>query len=63
VFIDLDKMATVVLKPLAAILDSVGGLTGLLPVVATLMTKVYSAQIANVMRDMAVNIGLMTGRE
>jgi hypothetical protein len=48
---------------LASILDGVGGLTGLLPIVAALMTKVYSAQIANVMRDMAVNIGLMTGYE
>ena len=63
VFIDLDKMSQAVLKPLASILDSVGGLTGLLPIVAALMTKVYSAQIANVMRDMAVNIGLMTGKE
>jgi len=32
-----------VLKPLASILDGVGGLTGLLPIVAALMTKVYSA--------------------
>ena len=63
VFIDLDKMSQAVLKPLASILDGVGGLTGLLPIVAALMTKVYSAQIANVMRDMAVNIGLMTGKE
>ncbi len=63
VFIDLDKMSQAVLKPLASILDGIGGLTGLLPIAAALMTKVYSAQIANVMRDMAVNIGLMTGRE
>ena len=63
VFIDLDKMSQAVLKPLASILDGIGGLTGLLPIAAALMTKVYSAQIANVMRDMAVNIGLMTGYE
>lgn len=63
VFIDLDKMAQAVLKPLASILDAVGGLTGLLPIVAALMTKVYSTQIAGVIRDMAINIGLMTGKE
>ena len=63
VFIDLDKMAQAVLKPLASVLDAVGGLTGLLPIVAALMTKVYSSQIAGVIRDMATNIGLMTGKE
>lgn len=63
VFIDLDKMVQAVLKPLASVLDAVGGLTGLLPIVAALMTKVYSTQIAGVIRDMAINIGLMTGKE
>ena len=63
IFIDLDNIARPILKTFASMLDAVGGLTGLLPILSALMFKVYSTQIANQLRDMAVNIGLMTGHE
>lgn len=63
IFIDLDNMARPILKTFASMLDAIGGLTGLLPILSALMFKVYGNQMANSLRDIAINIGLITGQE
>lgn len=58
-FIGMDKLFTPVLNGVANILDGMGGLSGLLPVLASLMNQVYGDRIAANIRNMAANIGFL----
>ena len=62
-FTDLNNLITPLLKGLSSILDAVGGLTGLIPILITLMNQIYSNKIAQSIRDMAVNLGIITNKE
>jgi hypothetical protein len=56
-------MVTPLLSRTADVIDALGGLQGVLAVVALGMNKVYGDKIAQGMRDMAVNLGIITGKE
>ena len=62
-FIKLDDMFTPLLTGIVNSVDALGGLTGMLPLVVMLMNKAFGDKIAQSLRDMTVNIGLMTGAE
>lgn len=62
-FVKLDDMFTPLLTGIASAVDALGGLTGMLPLVVMLMNKAFGDKIAQSLRDMTVNIGLMTGAE
>lgn len=58
-YIDVDNILTPTLTALAKLIDGAGGLNGVLSVSALLMNKVYGKQIAQSMRDLAANIGVL----
>lgn len=62
-YIGVDNMVTPLLSRTADVIDALGGLQGVLAVVALGMNKVYGDKIAQGMRDMAVNLGIITGKE
>lgn len=62
-YIGVDNMVTPLLSRTADVIDALGGLQGVLAVVALGMNKVYGDKIAQSMRDMAVNLGIITGKE
>ena len=62
-FIGVDDIVTPLLSRTADVIDALGGLQGVLAVVALGMNKVYGDKIAQGMRDMAVNLGIITGKE
>ena len=62
-FIGVDNMVTPLLSRTADVIDALGGLQGVLAVVALGVNKVYGDKIAQSMRDMAVNLGIITGKE
>lgn len=62
-FIGLDKAITPVFTVIAKLIDSLGGMPGVLSLVAVAMNKVYGDRIAQSIRDMAANIGIMKGKE
>lgn len=62
-YIGVDDMVTPLLSRIADVIDALGGLQGVLAVVALGMNKVYGDKIAQDMRDMAVNLGIITGKE
>ncbi len=62
-YISVDNMVTPLLSRTADVIDALGGLQGILAVVALGMNKVYGDKIAQSMRDMAVNLGIITGKE
>lgn len=62
-YIGVDDMVTPLLSRTADVIDALGGLQGVLAVVALGMNKVYGDKIAQSMRDMAVNLGIITGKE
>ena len=62
-YIGVDDMVTPLLSRIADVIDALGGLQGVLAVVALGMNKVYGDKIAQGMRDMAVNLGIITGKE
>ena len=62
-YIGVDDMVTPLLSRTADVIDALGGLQGVLAVVALGMNKVYGDKIAQGMRDMAVNLGIITGKE
>ena len=62
-FIKLDNIFTPILTGIASAVDAIGGLTGLLPIAILLMNQAFGDKISQSMRDMATNIGLMTGAE
>lgn len=62
-YIGVDDMVTPLLSRTADVIDALGGLQGGLAVVALGMNKVYGDKIAQGMRDMAVNLGIITGKE
>ena len=62
-YIGVDNMVTPLLSRIADVIDALGGLQGVLAVVALGMNKVYGDKIAQSMRDMAVNLGIITGKE
>lgn len=62
-FIGVDNIVTPLLSRTADVIDALGGLQGVLAVVALGMNKVYGDKIAQGMRDMAVNLGIITGKE
>ena len=62
-YIGVDDMVTPLLSRTADVIDALGGLQGVLAVVALGMNKVYGDKIAQGMRNMAVNLGIITGKE
>lgn len=62
-FIGVDNVITPLLSGTADVIDALGGVQGILSVVAIAMNKVYGDKIAQGMRDMAVNLGIITGKE
>lgn len=62
-YIEVDNLITPILSGTAEIIDSLGGLKGVLLVVASAMTALYGDKMAEGIRDMAHNIGIMTGYE
>lgn len=58
-YIDVDNILTPTLTALAKLIDGAGSLNGVLSVSALLMNKVYGKQIAQSMRDLAANIGVL----
>ena len=62
-YIEVDNLITPILSGTAEIIDSLGGLKGILLVAASAMTALYGDKMAEGIRDMAHNIGIMTGYE
>lgn len=62
-YIGVDNVITPLLSRTADVIDAMGGLKGILAVVALGMNQVYGDKIAQSMRDMAVNLGIITGKE
>lgn len=62
-YIGVDNVITPLLSRTADVIDALGGLKGVLAVVALGMNQVYGNKIAQSMRDMAVNLGIITGKE
>jgi hypothetical protein len=62
-FISLDNGLTVVLNRVSDVIDGMGGLSGVLATVSTLMFSIYGDKISNSIRAITENIGLMTGLE
>lgn len=62
-YIEIDNLITPILSGTAEIIDSLGGLKGVLLVAASAMTALYGDKMAEGIRDMAHNIGIMTGYE
>lgn len=58
-YIDVDNKITPLLSFTASLIDGMGGLNGILSITALLMNKVYGDKIAQAMRDMAANIGIL----
>lgn len=62
-YIEVDNLITPILSGTAEIIDSLGGLKGVLLVAASAMTALYGDKMAEGIRDMAHNIGIMIGYE
>ena len=62
-YIGLDNVASPLLSIFADLIDGVGGLNGLLGITGLLMNKVYGDKIAQSMRDIANNIGLISNND
>ena len=62
-FIGVDNVFTPIMSRIADVIDSLGGLQGVLALVALGMNKVYGDKIAQSMRDMAITLGIITGKE
>lgn len=62
-YIEVDNLITPILSGTAEIIDSLGGLKGILLVATSAMTALYGDKMAEGIRDMAHNIGIMTGYE
>lgn len=60
-WIDLTNGFADFLKGVENVSDSLGGLKGVLAVIASLVTKAFSAKIANNLRDFAYNINVFRG--
>lgn len=58
-YINVDNVLTPILTGLAKLIDGAGGLNGVLSASALLMNKAYGKQIAQSMRDLAANIGVL----
>lgn len=57
------KFLAPLLTGVAGLADGMGGLSGILSVTAVLMNKAYGPKIANTIRDMAANIGIMSSSD
>lgn len=62
-FIGLDDAFTPFLSGIATVVDALGGMQGVLALVAMTMNKVYGDKIAQSLRDMATNISIISGNE
>lgn len=62
-FIGLDNAMTPVLSTIATIIDSLGGMQGVAVLAATAMTSLYGNKMADGLRNIATNIGVITGLE
>ena len=62
-YIEVDNLVTPILSGTAEIIDSLGGLKVVLLVAASAMTVLYGDKMAEGIRSMAHNIGVMTGYE
>jgi TP901 family phage tail tape measure protein len=62
-YIGVDNVITPLLSRTADVIDALGGLNGILAVVALGMNKIYGDKIAQSMRNMAVNLDIITGKE
>ena len=60
-WIDLTNGFADFLKGIEMVADSLGGLKGVLSIVAALVTKTFSTKIANNLRDMAYNVNVFRG--
>lgn len=62
-FIGVDNILTPFLSTTADVIDGLGGLQGILSVTAILMNRVFGDKIAQGMRDIAANLGIIGDRE
>lgn len=62
-FISIDNILTPFLGGVADVVDGLGGLRGILSVTGILMNRVFGDKIAQSMRDMAANLGIIGDRE
>lgn len=62
-YIGVDNVITPLLSRTADVIDALGGLNGILAVVALGMNQVYGDKIAQSMRNIVVNLGIITGKE
>ncbi len=62
-YIDVDNIITPILSGVADVVDALGGMQGVLAVLATLMNKVYGDKIVESLRNFATNIGIIRGIE
>lgn len=62
-FVGLDNFVTPFINTIATITDAVGGLNGILAIAGNLMFKVYGDKMASGMREIAISVGLITGKE
>lgn len=62
-YIDVDNAITPILSRTADVIDALGGMQGVLAALSIGVNKIYGDKIANSMRDMAINLGIITGKE
>lgn len=62
-YIGLDNAFTPILSGVADMIDALGGMRGVLAVVGLLMNQIYGDKIAQGMRDMVTNLGIISGLE
>lgn len=62
-FIGLDNVVTPLLSRIADVIDALGGAQGVLAALSIGVNKIYGDKIANSMRNMAVNLGIITEKE
>lgn len=62
-FISFDNGVSVMLNGVADVIDSLGGMQGVLAAVSTLMFNVYGDKIADGIRNLVYNLNILTGAE
>lgn len=62
-YIEADNILTNFLGGIADVIDGLGGMKGIAMVAGSIMLQLYGEQLAQSMRDLAINIGLVTGKQ
>ncbi len=62
-YIGIDDTLGPILDRIADFIDGIGGMSGVLMLIASLMTKIYGEKMAQSLRNMAINLGIVTKQE